>query len=82
MSNTPDFVHQVQDVEQKLRIEWQSVLEGWQDIVAEDFGSGVMEPYMRNFRQYLSGEGISGYGLDPLLLQMEMHLQDMTSLTN
>lgn len=82
MSNIPDFALQVQEVEGKLKAEWQSVKEGWQDSVAEGFNVGVMEPYMRNFRQYLTGEGISGYGLEQLLQQMDNHLQDMTSLTN
>lgn len=80
MINTPDFVRQVQEVEQKLRTEWQSVREGWQDSVAEGFNEGAMEPYSKNFQQYITGEGISGYGLERLLQQMECHLQDMASL--
>jgi len=80
MSNTPDFVRQVQDVEQKLKTEWQSVQEGWQDRVAEGFNEGTMVPYFKNFQQYITGEGISGYGLTLLLQQMDRHLQDMASL--
>lgn len=82
MSNSSDFVLQVNEVEQKLKTEWQSTQEGWQDSVAEGFNEGVMVPYLRNFRKYLSGEGIVGYGLEQLLQQMERHLQDMASLTN
>lgn len=82
MNVTPDFVHQVQEEEQKLKAEWQSVQEGWQDGVAERFNEGVMVPYSRNFRQYITGEGITGYGLEQLMRQMERHLQDMGSLTN
>lgn len=82
MSNIPDFVHQVQEVEQKLHAEWQSVQAGWQDSVAERFKEGVMVPYTKNFRQYITGEGIGGYGLEQLLQQMERHLQDMASLTS
>ena len=82
MSNIPDFVRQVQEVEQKLKAEWQSVQGGWQDGVAERFNEGVMVPYSRNFRQYITGEGITGYGLEQLMRQMERHLQDMGSLTN
>jgi len=82
MSNTPDFVHQAQEVEQKLIAEWQSVQDGWQDIVAERFNEGVMIPYLRNFQQYVTGEGISGYGLEQLLQQMDRHLHEMSSLTN
>lgn len=82
MSVKPDFVLQVQEVEQKLKAEWQSVQAGWQDCVAKGFNEGVMIPYSRNFRQYITGEGITGYGLEQLLRQMERHLQDMESLTN
>jgi hypothetical protein len=78
----PDFVRQVQDIEQRLKSEWQTVQQGWQDSVAEGFDSGVMVPYMRNFQQYVTGEGISGYGLEQLLQQMDTHLQQMDSLTN
>lgn len=82
MSNIPDFVSQVQDVERKLKAEWQSVQEGWQDSVAEKFNEGVMVPYSKNFQQYITGEDITGYGLEQLLQQMERHLQDMASLTD
>lgn len=78
----PDFVFQVQNVEQKLESEWQTVQQGWQDAVAHSFNDGVIEPYMLNFRQYITGEGISGYGLEQLLQQMDQHLQEMDSLTN
>lgn len=82
MSNIPDFVRQVQEVEQKLNSEWQSVQEGWQDRVAEGFNEGTMVPYSKNFQQYITGEGMNGYGLEQLLQQMERHLQDMEALTN
>lgn len=82
MSAIPDYVYQVQDVEQKLQAEWQSVQNSWQDCVAEGFNAGTMEPYMRNFQQYLTGDGISGLGLEQLLLQMDKHLNDMASLLN
>lgn len=82
MSNTPDFVRQVQEVEQKLKSEWQSVQEGWQDCVAEGFNKGTMMPYSKTFQQYITGEGINGYGLEQLLQQMERHLQDMALLIN
>ena len=82
MSNIPDFVRQVQEVEQKLQTEWQSVQEGWQDCVAEGFKEGTMVPYSKNFHQYITGESINGYGLERLLQQMERHLQDMALLIN
>ena len=82
MNNSPDFVLQVNEVEQKLKTEWHSTQEGWQDSVAEGFNEGVMVPLLKNYQQYLSGEGITGFGLEQLLQQMERHLQEMASLTN
>lgn len=82
MSNTPDFMFQVQEVERDLKAEWLSAHKGWQDSVAEGFNSGVMEPYLRNFQQYLTGEGINGNGLHHLLQQMDKHLQEMATLTD
>lgn len=78
----PDFVSQVHNIEQKLESEWQTVQQGWQDAVAQRFNDEVMAPYMLNFRQYITGNGISGYGLEQLLQQMNQHQQKMDSLTN
>lgn len=80
MSNIPNYVNQVQSVEQKLTTMWGSVQEGWQDCVAEGFNEGVMEPYFKNFPHYLTGEGVKGYGLEQLLSLMDKHLQDMSLL--
>lgn len=81
MSNTPDFALQVEEAESQLNAQWQEVLSNWHDHVAGSYQTEVMEPYMKNFRQYLSGEGINGYGLTSLLQQMDNHLQEMASLT-
>jgi hypothetical protein len=82
MRGIPDFVPQVQDIERRLKSEWHTVQEGWQDSVAEGFNEGVMEPYVQNFHQYITGEGLDCYGLEQLLQQMDSHLQQMESLTN
>lgn len=76
-----DFVSQVQEVEQKLKAEWQTVQQDWKDRVAGSFDTGVMQPYMKNFQQYITGEGVTGYGIDQLMQQMEKHLRDMSPLT-
>lgn len=81
MSNTPDFVLQIQEVEHSLSTKWQEVQTGWRDQVAERYKTGVMEPYSKNFNQYISGEGISGYGVAEMLQQIQKHLQEMASLT-
>lgn len=82
MSNIPDFVLQVQEVERNLKAKWQLVQEDWRDAAAESFNKDIMEPYSDNFRKYITGEGIKGYGLDKLVQQMDKHLQDMEKLTS
>lgn len=79
--NTPDFVFQIQEAERQLKAEWQVVQENWRDQVAERYRTGIMEPYSKNFQQYLTGEGLKGYGVADLMQQMEKHLQEMSSLT-
>lgn len=80
MSSIPDFVSQVQEVEQKMNTEWLSVQAVWQDCVAERFREEELEPYMQKFQQYITGEGFKGYGIERLLQQMDKHLQDMAPL--
>lgn len=81
MSNCPDFVHQVQEVERRFSSEWQIVQNGWQDSVAERFHQEAVESITRSLSQYISGIGLGGYGLERLLQQMDSHLQQMESLT-
>lgn len=81
MSNIPDFVLQVQEVERKLNAQWQETQRDWKDQVAERFKTNILEPYTQNFHQYISGDGISGYGVAELLQKMQQHLQEMSSLT-
>ena len=80
-NNRPDFVSQIKEVESNLNAQWQSTQDVWDDPVADRFRSGTMEPYSKNFQQYLTGEGINGYGIVELMHQMEKHLQEMSSLT-
>lgn len=80
--NHPDFVQQVNSVEQKIRSEWQTVQEGWKDNVAAKFDNDNMQPFMLTFKKYVTGDGISGYGLEQLMQQMDRHQQDMDSLAN
>ena len=80
MSNIPNFVSQVQNVEHQLKSEWITVQEVWLDSVAESFNAGSMEPYLKNFPLYIVGDGFEGLGIVILLRQMDKHLQDMDSV--
>lgn len=81
MGNIPDFVLQIQEVERNLKATWQVVQEDWRDKSSENFGNWIMVPYTKNFSQYITGDGISGLGVDDLMKQMDKHLSDMERLS-
>lgn len=81
MSNIPDFVLQIQEAERNLKARWQVAQEDWKDAAAESFNDGIIDPYCKNFHQYITGEGITGFGVDKLMQQMDKHLHDMADLT-
>ena len=81
MNNIPDFVLQIQEVERNLKAQWQLVQEDWRDSASDSFNKDIMDPYTQNFKKYITGQGIHGYGVDKLVQQMDKHLQDMEKLT-
>ena len=81
MSNIPDFVLQIQETERNLKAQWQVVQDDWRDAAAKSFNDGIVEPYCQNFHRYITGEGITGCGVDRLMQQMDKHLKDMARLT-
>jgi len=81
MINPQEFTLRVQEVEHDLNAKWQLAQEDWRDLAAEQFKTNIMEPYSRNFQQYISGEGISGYGLTELMLQIDKYLNEMSLLS-
>lgn len=81
MNNIPDFVLQIQEVERNLKARWQVVRSDWRGKTADSFNDGIIEPYCKNFHDYITGEGIKGLGIDQLLQQMDKHLKDMARLT-
>ncbi|MBQ9587152.1 MAG: hypothetical protein IJK36_06895 [Bacteroidales bacterium] len=80
MPNNPDFVNKTREVQSLVEQQWLSVRQGWKDSVASGFNDGAMVPFLHFFDQYITGEGISGLGLEQLLSQMDNHLQEMNSL--
>ena len=81
MSNIPDFVLQIQEVERNLKARWQVVQSDWRGATADSFNDGVIEPYCSNFHKYITGDGIKGLGVDQLMQQMDKHLNEMARLT-
>lgn len=81
MSNIPDFVLQIQEIERNLKATWEVVHDDWRDESAQSFNDDVMPIYLSNFSRYITGNNLTGYGVDELMQQMDKHLQDMAELT-
>lgn len=81
MSNIPDFVQQIQEIERNLKAQWNVTRQIWLDQQAERFDESVMQPFCQNFQDYITGNNLTGYGVDELVKRMDKHLQDMSSLT-
>ena len=81
MSNIPDFVLQIQEVERNLKARWRVVKTGWNGAAADSFDSNVMSKFSLYIEQYITGNGITGLGVDKLLSQMDKHLVDMQQLS-
>ena len=81
MGNIPDFVLQIQEAERNLKAKWQMVQNDWRGQAANNFNSGVMEPYTANFHKYITGDGIRGCGVDDLMKRMDKHMQAMAKLS-
>lgn len=81
MSNIPDFVLQIQEVERNLKARWRVVKTGWNGAAADSFDSNVMSKFSLYIEQYITGKGITGLGVDKLLSQMDKHLEGMQQLT-
>lgn len=80
-NNIPDFVLQIQEVERNIKAEWKVTHEDWQDESGQNFDEGIMQPYFLIFNQYITGDGIKGFGVDDLMKQMDKHLQEMEKLS-
>lgn len=73
MSEIPNFADRVQEVEQKMESEWQSVQGVWRDSIAENFQQTHMEPYLHTFQKYIKS-------VEQLPQQMEKHREAMASI--
>lgn len=81
MSNIPDFVMQIEEVERNLKAQWQLTNMNWNDRVAVKYKEGVFDAYCKFFERYITGEDIRGYGVDDLMKKMNEHLEKMAELT-
>lgn len=88
MSNIPDFVMQVQEVQRQLEAQCEVTADDWRDDVKQRFYDNYINAYGEKLRLYIQGgcgtfslSGISGKGLNDLLIFLDEQMQKMGSLT-
>ena len=79
--NIPDFVQQIQEVERNMKACWQVTQDDWKDQSAQSFDEHIMQPYLKVFESYITGEGIKGLGVEELMQHMDKHLRDMEEIS-
>lgn len=81
-SNIPDFVMHVQEVQRQLEAQCEVTAEDWKDNVQERFYNRYINEYKSCLELYIQGgAGISGKGLNDLLIFLDEQMQKMERLT-
>jgi hypothetical protein len=82
MSNIPDFVLQIKEVERQLRSQMEATAEDWRDRKKEEYYQAYMEEYCNDIDTYITGKGnITGMGVNDLVVFCDRKLQEMERLS-
>jgi hypothetical protein len=78
----PDFVLQMQEIEQNLQSQCEATKNQWQDSVAKRFYNNFIEEYSEKTKSYLFGAiNMRGMGLDDLLKYIDCKQNEMKELS-
>ena len=82
MSNIPDFAMQVQEVQRQIEAQSDVTAQDWKDAVQQRYYDNYMNAYKEK-RELLihGGSGISGKGINDLLVFLDEQMQKMEQLT-
>lgn len=82
MSNIPDFAMQVQEVQRQIEAQCDVTAQDWKDAVQKRYYDNYMNAYKENMELYIhGGYGISGKGINELLVFIDEQMQKMEALT-
>lgn len=82
MSNIPDFAMQVQEVQRQIEAQCDVTAQDWQDAVQKRYYDNYINAYKENMELYIhGGSGISGKGINDLLVFLDEQMQKMEELT-
>lgn len=77
---TPDFVSQIEEIQQRLSAQAESTKSNWQDSVAQRYFEEYIDQYDKSIRAFIHGDG-SGMGLKELLSFIEQKTQELSAIT-
>lgn len=82
MSNIPDFVMQVQEIQRQIGAQVECTADDWKDDVKKRFYEQYIDSYNRYIELYIhGGADIEGKGLNDLLVFFDEQMQKMEGLT-
>lgn len=82
MSNIPDFAMQVQEVQRQIEAQSDVTAQDWKDAVQKRYYDNYMNAYKEKMELYIHGGfGISGKGINELLVFLDEQMQKMEKLT-
>lgn len=82
MSNIPDFAMQVQEVQRQIEAQSDVTAQDWKDAVQKRYYDNYMNAYKEKMEFYIhGGSGISGKGINELLVFLDEQMQKMEVLT-
>lgn len=82
MSNIPDFAMQVQEVQRQIEAQSDVTAQDWKDAVQQRYYDNYMNAYRETMELYIhGGSGISGKGINDLLVFLDEQMQKMEQLT-
>jgi len=82
MSNIPDFAMQVQEVQRQIEAQSDVTAQDWKDAVQKRYYDNYIDAYKEKMGLYIhGGSGISGMGINDLLVFLDEKMQKMEELT-
>lgn len=82
MSNIPDFAMHVQEVQRQIEAQSDVTAQDWKDAVQQRYYDNYMNAYKEKMELYIhGGSGISGKGINDLLIFLDEQMQKMEQLT-
>lgn len=82
MSNIPDFVLQVEEVERQLKTQMEVTADDWRDRKKDEYYQKYLDTYCESIETYINGgSDMTGMGVNDLVVFCDNKLQEMERLS-